>query len=115
MKKSFIHPSLPTSFIALLSLFSCGNHPIPHKKPNIIIIMADDMGYGDPHCYNPESKIPTPNMDELSEKGIRFTDAHTSASVCTPSRYGLLTGRYCWRSRLKKSVSWSGYDEPLPK
>ena len=83
------------------------------RNPNIIIIMADDMGYGDPHCYNPESKIPTPNMDKLSEQGMRFTDAHTSASVCTPSRYGLLTGRYCWRSRLKKSVLWSGYDEPL--
>jgi arylsulfatase A-like enzyme len=75
--------------------------------------MADDMGYGDPGCYNSESKIPTPNMDKLSKQGVRFTDAHSSAAVCTPSRYGLLTGRYAWRSSLKKSVLWSGYDEPL--
>lgn len=82
-------------------------------QPNIVIIMADDMGYGDPQCYNPGSKIPTPNMDKLSEQGVRFTDAHSPASVCTPSRYALLTGRYAWRSNLKKSVSWSGYDGPL--
>lgn len=83
------------------------------SKPNVIIIMADDMGYGDPKCYNPDSKIPTPNMDKLSKQGMLFTDAHTAASACTPSRYAMLTGRYCWRSRLKKKVSWSGYDDPL--
>lgn len=108
------------TYIPLFLAFSLNvNHNISGQnapsasKPNIIIIMADDMGYGDPGCYNPESRIPTPNMDLLSEQGIRFTDAHSAASVCTPSRYGLLTGRYCWRSRLKKSVLWSGYDEPL--
>ncbi|MEX2567876.1 MAG: arylsulfatase [Cyclobacteriaceae bacterium] len=83
------------------------------KFPNIVLIVADDMGYGDPGCYNPESKIPTPNMDELSKRGVRYTDAHAAASVCTPARYGILTGRYCWRSRLKKGVLWSGYDDPL--
>ncbi len=82
-------------------------------SPNIVIIMADDMGYGDPTCYNPESKIPTPNMDKLCTQGVLFTDAHTADAVCTPSRYGLLTGRYCWRSPLKKTVIWSGYDKPL--
>ena len=56
--------------------------------------MADDMGYGDLGCYNPESKIPTPNMDRLAAEGIRFTDAHSAAANCTPTRYGLLTGRY---------------------
>jgi arylsulfatase A-like enzyme len=81
--------------------------------PNIVLIVADDMGFGDPGCYNPESKIPTPNMDLLSNKGVRYTDAHSAASVCTPSRYGILTGRYCWRTRLKKGVLWSGYDDPL--
>jgi arylsulfatase A-like enzyme len=83
------------------------------EKPNIVFIMADDMGYGDPQCYNPMSRIPTPNMDALARQGILFTDAHTSASVCTPSRYGILTGRYCWRTRLKKEVLWTTFDEPL--
>lgn len=73
-------------------------------RPNVIIILADDMGYGDPQCYNAESKIPTPHLDQLAARGVRFTDAHTPSSVCTPTRYTLLTGRYCWRTRLKSSV-----------
>ena len=81
--------------------------------PNIVVILADDMGYGDPHCYNPASKIPTPNMDRLAAEGLRFTDAHTPAAVCTPTRYGLLTGRYSWRTRLKNMVLWTEYEEPL--
>ncbi len=84
-----------------------------NAKPNIVFIMADDMGYGDVACYNPESHIPTPNMDRLGREGLVFTDAHSPASVCTPTRYGVLTGRYCWRSRLKSSVLWTDYDEPL--
>lgn len=74
------------------------------NKPNILYILADDLGYGDPGCYNPESKIPTPNLDRLAAEGIRFTDAHAPDAVCTPSRYGVLTGRYCFRSRLKSDV-----------
>jgi arylsulfatase A len=66
-------------------------------KPNILIIYADDLGYGDVQCYNPEGKIPTPNLDRLAAEGIRFTDAHSSSGICTPSRYALLTGRYHWR------------------
>ncbi|WP_104809927.1 sulfatase family protein [Polaribacter filamentus] len=66
-------------------------------KPNILFIYMDDMGYGDPQCYNPESLIPTPNIDKLAKQGMRFTDAHTAAPICGPSRYGLLTGRYPWR------------------
>lgn len=65
--------------------------------PNILFIMADDMGYGDPQCYNAASKIPTPHIDQLAKEGMRFTDAHAPASVCVPSRYGLLTGRYPFR------------------
>lgn len=80
--------------------------------PNIIIILADDLGYGDPQIYNPESKIPTPNIDQLAREGMRFTDAHSPSSVCTPTRYGLLTGRYAWRTELKKSVLWM-WDKPL--
>ncbi|MEO6245758.1 MAG: sulfatase-like hydrolase/transferase, partial [Opitutaceae bacterium] len=81
--------------------------------PNIIVLLADDMGYGDPHCYNADSKIPTPHMDRLAREGLRFTDAHTPASVCTPTRYGFLTGRYSWRTRLKNMVLWTKYEEPL--
>jgi arylsulfatase A-like enzyme len=76
------------------------------NRPNIVFIMADDMGYGDPGCYNKESKIPTPNIDRLAAEGIRMTDAHSPSAVCTPTRYGVLTGRYSWRSRLKKGVLW---------
>jgi arylsulfatase A-like enzyme len=77
--------------------------------PNIILILADDMGYGDPRCYNPDSKVPTPNIDQLAREGMRFTDAHTTSAVCTPTRYGIVTGQYSWRGPLKKGVTWS-YD-----
>lgn len=65
--------------------------------PNILILYADDLGYGDLGCYNPASKIPTPNLDKLAAQGMRFTDAHSSSGICTPSRYALLTGRHHWR------------------
>ena len=71
-----------------------------NEKPNIVFILADDMGYGDPGCYNPESKAPTPYIDRLAREGMRFTDAHAPAAVCVPSRYGLLTGRYPFRETL---------------
>jgi arylsulfatase A-like enzyme len=80
--------------------------------PNIVCILADDLGYGDLGCYNPNSKIPTPNLDRLASQGVRFTDMHSPSAVCTPTRYGLLTGRYCWRSPLKKGVL-SGYSPNL--
>ena len=73
-------------------------------RPNIVFILADDMGYGDLRCYNDKSKVPTPNMDRLAKQGMRFTDVHTPSSVCTPTRYGVLTGRYAWRTRLKRGV-----------
>ena len=81
-------------------------------KPNIIFILADDMGYGDMSFRG--GKAATPNCDRLAKEGMSFTDAHTSSSVCTPTRYGILTGRYNWRSTLKKSVLW-GYSPPLIK
>lgn len=80
--------------------------------PNIVVILADDLGYGDLRCNNPDSKIPTPYIDQLAHEGMRFTDAHSGSAVCTPTRYGLLTGRYSWRSRLKKGVLW-GWSRPL--
>lgn len=84
------------------------------KPPNIIVIFTDDLGYGDVSCLNPNSKIQTPNIDKVATNGITFTDAHTASAVCTPSRYGILTGRYAWRSKLKSGVLW-GYSKPLIK
>ncbi|UCD53237.1 MAG: sulfatase-like hydrolase/transferase, partial [Phycisphaerales bacterium] len=87
-------------------------HGSRDDRPNIIFIMADDMGYGDATCYNADSIIKTPNIDKLASDGVLFTDAHSPSAVCTPTRYGVLTGRYCWRSRLKRGV-FGGYDRPL--
>ncbi len=85
----------------------------PTPRPNIVFVFADDMGYGEVHALNPErGKIPTPNIDKLVSQGMTFTDAHTASSVCTPSRYALLTGRYNWRTRLQKGVT-VGNDDPL--
>lgn len=84
----------------------------PVEKPNIIFILADDLGYGDISCLNENGKIKTPNIDRIFQKGVAFTDAHSSAAVSTPSRYGILTGRYNWRSRLKGGVL-NFYDPPL--
>jgi arylsulfatase A-like enzyme len=74
------------------------------SKPNIVYILADDLGYGDLRCLNPQGKIATPHADRLAAEGMIFTDAHSSSSVCTPTRYSILTGRYNWRSRMKKGV-----------
>ena len=82
------------------------------NRPNIVILLADDLGYGDVACYNPESKIPTPNIDRMAKEGVRFVDAQTPCGVCSPTRYGLLTGRYPWRSELKSQVLWP-WDKPL--
>ncbi|MEO9572293.1 MAG: arylsulfatase [Polaribacter sp.] len=77
-----------------------------NKKPNIIYILADDLGIGDVSIYNENSKIQTPNLDKMGQEGMLFSDAHTSSSVCTPTRYGILTGRYNWRTPLKEFVTW---------
>jgi arylsulfatase A-like enzyme len=106
--------NFPVRFLRWLSLaFGLVAASAAGATPNIVVLLADDMGYGDPHCYNPGSKIPTPNMDRIAAEGLRFTDAHTPAAVCTPTRYGVLTGRYCWRTRLQNMVLWSEYEEPL--
>lgn len=83
------------------------------RRPNIIYILADDWGLGDVKTYGGDRcKIDTPHMDRLAAEGMKFTDAHSSSSVCTPTRYGVLTGRYNWRSRLKQMVLW-GFSKPL--
>lgn len=81
-----------------------------NKKPNVILMFIDDLGYGDLSCFNENSKLKTTHIDTLSEYGIRMTDCHSTSALCTPSRYGLLTGRYNWRSRLKQSVLPGGAD-----
>ncbi|NQU48544.1 MAG: arylsulfatase [Planctomycetes bacterium] len=95
---------LATSWV-LLACNSCSSTSVDTvQPPNVIIILADDMGLGDLVCYNAESKVPTPHLDALAASGMRFSDAHTPSAVCTPTRYGVLTGRYCWRTRIKSGV-----------
>lgn len=84
--------------LAPLAALHAADLPKPATKPNILVILADDLGYGDVGCYNKDSKVPTPNLDRLAREGVRFTDAHAPSTVCTPSRYSLLTGRMCFRT-----------------
>jgi arylsulfatase A-like enzyme len=101
---------------SMLAIFgSCSAPPTEVKEPNIIFILADDLGYGDIRAFNTESKIPTPNIDQLASEGMRFTDAHTTSAVCTPTRYALLTGRYNWRSSLKSGVLTGKSKALIPK
>lgn len=90
--------------VGFLSLISCDDKAKEDQHPNIIFILADDLGYGDISAFNEDGKIQTPNIDQLAADGMKFTDAHTSSSVCTPTRYGIMTGRYNWRSTLKQGV-----------
>ena len=94
---------------AMLSLLSCTEK---QKQPNIVFILADDMGYGDVSYFDNNSKLKTENLDRMAQEGVVFTDAHSSSSVSTPTRYGILTGRYNWRSTLKNNVLY-GYDKAL--
>ncbi len=102
----------PHLFILAALLFSPHFSGAEDRLPNIVYILADDLGFGDLSCYNPESRITTPHADRLASEGMRFTDAHTPSAVCTPTRYGILTGRYSWRTRLKYRVL-DGIDPPL--
>jgi arylsulfatase A-like enzyme len=99
MKKTF-HFLL---FLLIFMLLSC-RQEIKSAAPNIIYVLADDLGYGDLGTFNKEGKIKTPHLDQMARQGMIFTDAHTSSAVCTPTRYGILTGRYNWRSPLKRGV-----------
>lgn len=97
-----------TAIIFISSAFVVG----AAEHPNIIVILADDLGFGDVSCNNPDSKIATPNIDRIAREGMRFTDGHTSSGVCTPTRYSLLTGRYHWRTHLQNGVL-GGFSLPL--
>ena len=85
--------------------------PDEPRRPNIVVILADDLGIGDLGCMNPEAGTRTPNLDSLATDGARFLDAHSPSAVCSPTRYAILTGRYCWRTSLKNGVLWT--DDPL--
>ncbi len=112
--------ALPPCVVRLLlaaSILACSWAPLSaapadaaQRKPNIVLILADDLGWGDLACYG--GKIPTPHCDRLAKEGLRFTDFHTTSSVCTPTRYSILTGRYNWRSTLKQGVL-NGWSDPL--
>ena len=105
-----------TRLLIALIPFAWGTQPTaaaPAAGPNIVVILADDLGYGDVQSLNPQrGKVPTPHLDRLASQGMAFTRAHSGSSVCTPTRYGLLTGRYAWRTHLQHGV-FSGYVEPL--
>lgn len=112
MNKLIRNRGLLLSLGSLTVLSSCAQQVQEPKKPNIVFIFADDMGYGDVSALNENSKIQTTNIDRIANEGVIFTDAHSSSSVSTPSRYGLLTGRYNWRSDLKSGVLM-GYNKAL--
>lgn len=108
------------TIIMAFALFACktdtknnSSDELEVKKPNILFLYMDDMGIGDPKCYNPESLIPTPNIDKLAKQGVRFTDAHSAAPVCGPSRYGLITGRYPWRRGTHGFGNGKAYDDVM--
>ena len=95
------HPRLLLLFLSIGLPLAQAAAAAAAGHPNIVIILVDDMGYGDPGCYNPESKIPTPHIDSLARDGMRFTDAHAPGPLCHLSRYGLMTGRYPFRTECR--------------
>ena len=112
MKKQYILV-LGTMLLAMIcTAYLTMSEQRSSTKPNILYILADDLGYGDVSINNPEGKISTPNIDKLALQGMRFTDAHSPSAVCTPTRYGLLTGRYPFRSRKPVGVL-RGYSRTL--
>ncbi|PKA99628.1 arylsulfatase A-like enzyme [Flavobacteriaceae bacterium MAR_2009_75] len=124
MKSQYVRLNRNLVYVSIVSLVFCisckdmkenvtnNYRTVVKSRPNIVYILADDMGYGDISALNPEAKVSTPTLDSLVSSGMRFSDAHSSSSVCTPSRYSILTGRYAWRSSLKRGVTW-GYSPPL--
>ena len=103
--KTLSHIALLKVLLAVLACHAA-------DKPNIVLILADDFGVGDIQTHYPENKIPTPYLDRFSAESKRFTNAHSNTACCTPSRYGLLTGRYAWRTRLQEWVI-ACYEPPL--
>lgn len=105
--------AITASCLLLVAALTPAGSKAAERHPNIVVIYADDLGYGDVSCYNPQrGKISTPNIDRLAAEGMRFTDGHSSSGVCSPSRYTLLTGRYHWRTRLQQGIV-SPWERPL--
>ncbi len=117
-REFLINTSLAATSLSALSMLSSGCTENPasgsskRKAPNIVYILADDLGYGDVSCLNEDGKINTKNIDSIAKEGMKFTDAHSGSAVCTPTRYGVMTGRYAWRTRLKSGVL-GGWSRPL--
>jgi len=112
---TFIRKLICATAFASVSVFLANSAfatEVNDSKPNIVVILADDLGYGDVQPNNPDSKIPTPSFNRLAKEGVNFTDAHSGSGVCTPTRYGLVCGRYAWRTNLKRGVL-GGYSKPL--
>lgn len=110
------HSFLWTGFaIAFAVALHSGNSAYAAERPNIILVLADDVGFGDISSYNPESKVSLPALEKLAADGIRFTDAHTSAAKCAPTRYSIITGNYQWRGRLETGTwEYKGGSQILP-
>ena len=102
-RRPFLNPHSTVKLVIPI-LLALGLAAAAASWPNVVYILCDDLGYGDVRCLNPQGKIPTPHLDQLGAAGMIFTDAHSSSAVCTPTRYGIITGRYNWRSRMKQGV-----------
>lgn len=111
-RRTLLRGALSGAGLAALPALSRAQAEATTPPPNIVYILMDDLGYGDLSCLNPESKIQTPHCDRIAREGMTFTDAHSGSAVCTPTRYGVLTGRYSWRGRLKRGVLY-GYSDRL--
>ncbi|MBM4019058.1 MAG: arylsulfatase, partial [Planctomycetes bacterium] len=115
-RRHFLKWSAAGAAATALARLPCAAETAPGPasgKPNILFILCDDLGYGDIRCLNPDrGRIPTPHVDRMAASGVIFTDAHSGSSVCSPTRYGILTGRYAWRTRLQAGVL-GPYDKPL--
>ena len=111
-KNSEIYKTMKSYLFTLGICLTCFLHAKHHARPNVIFVLADDLGIGDVSPTNPDCKIKTPHLQKMADEGITFMDAHSSSAVCTPTRYGVLTGRYNWRSRLARGVL-SGTSEHL--
>ena len=96
-KHDLVTIAASAAWVLTVSAATVASPPSGSARPNVLILYADDMGYGDLGVQNPASKIPTPNLDQLAGEGLRFTNGHSSSGICTPSRYAMLTGRYHWR------------------
>ena len=103
---------LTFAFCSLVIVLGGCSSKETQKRPNIVIILADDFGVGDIQAHYPENKITTPYLDKFSAQSMRFTNAHSGAACCTPTRYGLMTGRYAWRTSLQEWVI-AAYEPPL--